>query len=143
MQGLVLPLPQNHIWLVLGFCDAEVCFFSSLKTERIARAVHLALPHLTIVCWRGLALDAAARAFSVGFYASLAKDEPPSVAYDAGRAEMSRRGYREGDPDDYLHPHGHPHLRGPRQRDCTGCIPPVHGEVVLVGGGRTVGGVFA
>ena len=39
---------------------------------------------------------------------------------------------------DHLHPPGHEHLRGgaPRRRDCPGCMPPVHGEVVLLGGGR-------
>jgi len=105
------------------------------KQERIAREIHAAL-NLTIVCWRGKALDAAARAFSCGFYAALAKDEPPAVAFDAGRAQMSLSGFCEGDPDDYLHPAGHEHLRAPRRRDCPGCNPPVHGEVVLVGGGR-------
>ena len=49
---------------------------------------------------------------------------------------MSLCGFCEGDPDDYLHPAGHEHLRAPRRRDCPGCTPPVHGEVVLVGGGR-------
>ena len=86
---------------------------------------------------RGLnRLDAAALAFPMGFYASLAKDEPPAVAFDAGRAQMSLSGFCEGDPDDYLHPVGHEHLRAPRRRECAGCNPPVHGEVVLVGGGR-------
>ena len=51
---------------------------------------------------RGLnRLDAAALAFPMGFYASLAKDEPPAVAFDAGRAQMSLSGFCEGDPDDY------------------------------------------
>ena len=74
--------------------------------------------------------------FSCGFYSALAKDESPAVAFDAGRAQMSLSGFCEGDPDDYLHPAGHEHLRAPRRRDCPGCNPPVHGEVVLVGGGR-------
>ena len=34
----------------------------------------------------------------MGFYASLAKDEPPAVAFDAGRAQMSLSGFCEGDP---------------------------------------------
>ena len=88
------------------------------------------------MCWRGLVLDAAARAFSSGFYAALAREEPAARAFDAGRAELSRRGYKEGDPEDHFHSAGHEHLRGPRRRDCPGCNPPVHGEVVLVGGGR-------
>ena len=115
--------------------ELQCLFLNACKTERIAREIHASL-NLTIVCWRGKALDAAARAFSVGFYASLAKDEPPAVAFDAGRAQMSLSGFCEGDPDDYLHPVGHEHLRAPRRRECAGCNPPVHGEVVLVGGGR-------
>ena len=61
---------------------------------------------------------------------------PAGLTFDAGRAQMSLSGFCEGDPDDYLHPAGHEHLRAPRRRDCPGCNPPVHGEVVLVGGGR-------
>ena len=45
---------------------------NACKSERIAREVHLSLPHLSIVCWRGLAADAAAKAFARGFYAALA-----------------------------------------------------------------------
>lgn len=120
--------------------ELQALFLNACKTERIAREIHRSLPHLCIVCWRGLVLDAAARAFSSGFYAAIAKDEPTHVAFDAGRAEMSRRGFREGDPEDHLHPNGHEHQRIAsrlRPRDCPGCFPPVHGEVVLVrSGGR-------
>ena len=117
-------------------------FLNACNSERIGLEIHRALPHLSIVCWRGLALDAAAKAFSKGFYAALAAGSqvPVATAFRAGRASLQAAGFVEGDPEDYLHPLGHPHrtperTKEPNWRACHGCCPPVHGEVRLVAGG--------
>ena len=85
------------------------------------------------------AATALLQAFSKGFYSALAEGEkvPVATAFDAGRARFLQEGFREGDPEDHLHPPHHPHVypqrkQQPGWRTCTGCCPPVHGEVVLV-----------
>ena len=116
------------VGLVLNACNSEA----------IARRIHEQLPHLAITCWRGLALDQAAKAFSRGFYTAIARGEEGQVsvatAFDAGRALFLQSGYREGDPADYLHSPAHEHRsrRPPNWRECQGCLPPVHGEPILV-----------
>ena len=52
-------------------------------------------PHLAVVCWRGLALNAAANTFSKAFYTALATETNCRVsrAFDAGRAALLRKGY--------------------------------------------------
>jgi len=125
--------------------ELQGIFLNACKSEAIAREIHRALPHLSIVCWRGLALNAAAKAFSRGFYAALAErtQVPVSTAYDAGRARLLQEGFREGDPEDYLHPRHHEHnlpthvRSGPGWASCAGCCPPVHGEVILVTSSQT------
>ena len=55
-------------------------------------------------------------------------------AFDGARASFEASGFRVGDPAAYLHPPRHPHHRIPpiSWRDCFGCVPPVHGECVLM-----------
>ena len=79
------------------------------------------------------------QAFSKGFYSALATGEkvPVATAFDAGRARFLQEGFREGDPEAYLHPRDHPHSckerrQVPGWRECHGCCPPVHGQVILV-----------
>jgi len=59
-----------------------------------------------------------------------------ATAFDAGRAAFLKAGYREGDPDDYLHLPTHEHCTAASRpagwKKCPGCNPPVHGEPVLV-----------
>ena len=43
------------------------------QTDEIGRSLVKALPKLAVVCWETVAEDAAARAFAVGFYASVAE----------------------------------------------------------------------
>ena len=111
---------------------------NACRTEPIANEIHRALPHLSVVCWRSIVHDTAAKVFSKGFYSAIAEKEEGvvsvSTAFDAGRAAFLRAGYREGNPEDYLHPPGHPHTqqRIPGWKQCPGCNPPVHGLPVLV-----------
>ena len=113
-------------------------FLNACRTEELARKIHEELPHLSVVCWRSRTLDAAAKAFSRGFFEAIAAGDEGTVsvgtAFDAGRALFLRAGFKEGDPDDYLHPLNHEHcLRRPQEwRQCSGCNPPVHGEPALV-----------
>uniref|UniRef100_A0A7S3B1C5 Protein kinase domain-containing protein n=1 Tax=Haptolina ericina TaxID=156174 RepID=A0A7S3B1C5_9EUKA len=165
----------HHIWrqptadaLVSLLCPQNApellgILLNACRSERIAREIQSQLPHLSVVCWRGLAADAAAKAFSKGFYTALAEgmQVPITTAFDAGRASLLRAGYKEGDPEDYLHPSSHMH-RNPEwhqrpaevegwermgeldrrrakeavMRACPGCCPPVHGEVILVAAPR-------
>ena len=110
--------------------------------ERIAQQCHESLPHLSIVCWRSRVHDTAAKVFSRGFYNAIASGAEGSVsiatAYDAGRAAFLRAGYCEGNPNEYLHTPGHPHVvkRIAEWRQCPGCNPPVHGQPVLVAKAR-------
>eukprot|EP00966_Prymnesium_polylepis_P326733 7382635-Prymnesium_polylepis.1 len=39
--------------------------------------------------------------------------------------------YKRGDPFDFLHPKGHPHLTGRHDKSRQGCNPPVHGNMVM------------
>jgi hypothetical protein len=107
--------------------------------------VHAALPHLAVVCWRGLVLDHAAKAFSKGFYGALAAgtNVPIAAAVAAGEAKIEAMGFTQGDPEAWFHPRDHPHMgaehraANPSWRQCRHCNPPAHGEVVFVARGRT------
>lgn len=119
-------------------------FLNACKTESLAYALRAELPHLSVVCWRTLAADAAAKAFSRGFYQALARGEGVAIAtaFSAGKAAFLRAGYAEGDPDDYLHSREHAHrtrewrmANRESWRGCIHCNPPVHGMPVLVSGG--------
>ena len=62
---------------------------------------------------------------------------PIRSAFDAGVKRFQLEGYSQGNPEDYLHPIGHPHACAERRlqpnwRSCPGCCPPVHGEMVLL-----------
>ena len=66
-------------------------------------------------------------------------------AFKAGCAAFTAGGYAFGDPNNFLHPSGHPHWRQPEFKTCPHCSPPVQGQVVLLlasGGGveRIYGG---
>ena len=56
-------------------------------------------------------------------------------AFDAGCAEFLDAGFSFGDPFDYLHEPGHPHLKKPEFRTCQSCTPPVHGQVMMLHSG--------
>ena len=111
---------------------------NACQTEELGRSIHASLPHLSIVCWRGRVLDAAAKTFMRGFSTAIASRPEGSTsvatAFEAGRAAFLRARYVEGDVDDYLHRPDHPHRRvHPKEwRLCTGCNPPVHGTPILV-----------
>ena len=122
----------------------QAVFLNACKTERLAHALRAELPHLSVICWRTLAADAAAKTFSRGFYRALAQGEGVAIAtaFSAGKAAFLRAGYAEGDPDDYLHSREHEHCTREwrlTNRDgwkrCIHCNPPVHGIPVLVTGG--------
>ena len=53
-------------------------------------------------------------------------------AFKAGCDTFMKEGFRFGDPEEYFHPPGHPHLYRPEFNSCDGCTPPVHGECVLM-----------
>tara|TARA_B110001452_G_scaffold170726_1_gene142893 strand:- start:174 stop:1445 length:1272 start_codon:yes stop_codon:yes gene_type:complete len=120
--------------VVLNGCD----------TAELGAQIVRALPQLRVICWAGLAEDAAARAFASGLYDALGafaaarKSLEPALvelAYWSGLERFLEDGFRCGDPRAYLHPPGHPHLhlRAPvLDGSCEGCCPPVHGEVVLM-----------
>lgn len=108
-------------------------------TVEMAHHIHQSLPHLSIVCWQGKVHDGAAKVFAGGLFKAIADGAEGATsvatAFDAGRAAFLRAGYREGNPDLYLHPPGHVHLSVNKIRDwrlCPGCNPPVHGEPRLV-----------
>ena len=86
-----------------------------------------------------LAVRGTSPGIMAGVYAALAAGSqvPVATAFRAGRASLQAAGFVEGDPEDYLHPLGHPHrtperTKEPNWRACHGCCPPVHGEVRLV-----------
>lgn len=140
----------------------KVVVLNGCKTETIARRLVAEAPRLSVVCWRTLAEDNAARAFSVGFYASVAsqlearraaihagrsssrwrnrKTRPPrpfsiDEAFESGCEEFRASGFIFGDPEAYFHKEpNHPHLYRPNFQTCEQCTPPVHGQVVLLRG---------
>ena len=125
--------------------ELQIVVLNACKTEGLGQQLRSLLPHLSIVAWRTLALDAAVKCFSRGFYKALASGSGRSVsfAFSAGREAMLSAGFREGDPQDFQHCPSHEHMMPgwrrthPEWRQCSGCCPPVHGEVVLLTGSRT------
>mmetsp|Transcript_4444 Transcript_4444/g.13297 ORF Transcript_4444/g.13297 Transcript_4444/m.13297 type:complete len:403 (+) Transcript_4444:58-1266(+) len=124
--------------------ELTAVFLNACKTEKLAHALRRSLPHLSVVCWRTLAADPAAKAFSRGFYQALSTRDGVAMAtaFDAGRAAFLRDGFVEGDPDDYLHPRSHEHCTKEWRlanretwKSCIHCNPPVHGIPILVSGG--------
>ena len=116
--------------------ELRALLLNACYSEEIGRLVHQQLPHLSVIGWRSQVHDPAAMAFSKGLYSALATGTqvPIERAFEAGRAAFKAAGFREGDPQEYLHPRNHPHLeREWRQKPfserrlCTGCVPPVHG----------------
>ena len=51
------------------------------------------------------------------------------AAFTAGCDKFRQRGFKFGDPEQYLHPPGHPHHLRPDFVNCPHCTPPVHGQV--------------
>lgn len=95
-------------------------------------------PSLQLVCWRSLAEDAAARAFAKGFYSAVGSDLGARIdvdieeAYNTGLDTFEVEGFKYGDPSEYLHAWDHPHIKAPQFHTCLGCMPPVHGQPVLL-----------
>ena len=54
------------------------------------------------------------------------------TAFTAGCESFIRQDFRFGDPEDFFHPPGHPHIYRPDYAGCTSCTPPVHGECLLL-----------
>ncbi len=126
--------------------ELQSVVLNACKTEALGLRLRALLPHLSVIAWRTLALDAAVKAFSRGFYQSLARGNavPFAAAFAAGRASMLAAGFCEGDPEEHRHHPAHEHLAPgwrrahPEWRRCPGCNPPVHGEPVLLTGARTM-----
>jgi len=114
--------------IVLNGCD----------TISLAKSIIARFPTLQVVCWQGLADDAAARAFMSGFYDSVGADLFADVvvdidaAFEQGLDAFKEAGFMLGDPTLYLHEDGHPHVADPQFGECEGCSPPVHGQPALV-----------
>ncbi|KAL1507541.1 hypothetical protein AB1Y20_007163 [Prymnesium parvum] len=138
----------------------QCVMLNGCKTEAIALHLLHTSPKLRIVCWKTLAEDNAARAFSAGFYSSLAaqlererraryewrwwraaSSDRLSIdeAFEAGCDAFRSQGFVFGDPEEHLHPPGHAHHYRPDFINCPHCTPPVHGETLLLGMGE--GGV--
>ena len=61
-------------------------------------------------------------------------------AFKAGCDSFIQQGFRFGDPEEFLHPPGHPHNYRPDYAQCDGCTPPVHGECILL---QSSGGIVS
>ena len=122
----------------------QCVFLNGCETAALGAALVCALPHLAVVCWATLAEDTAARAFAQGFYdaigACLRARAPLDVelAFRAAVNEFRAQGYVLGDPAAYINPPSNPHRWAPHLTGCDGCLPPVHGEALLL---RSRGGV--
>ncbi|KAL3912959.1 MAG: hypothetical protein SGPRY_008154, partial [Prymnesium sp.] len=133
----------------------ECVILSGCKTEEIARKLLAAAPSLTIICWKTLVEDSAARSFTRGVYSSLGrqlqrKNKPTLLqqllrhkddkffgsilehAFHAGCRTFADDNFKIGNPEDFLHLPSHEHKRAPRYDTCEGCSPPVHGEPLLL-----------
>lgn len=122
----------------------EAVFLNGCLTTSLGNDILSAMPWLTVVCWNSITEDQAARSFAVGFVDalgdSLAKQDlrvrerlTIDEAFVAGCLNLLDEGFRLGDPQRYLHPPNHPHAAKPDfSGACFGCLPPVHGDVVLL-----------
>lgn len=68
----------------------------------------------------------------MGTYLRVGSDIDLELAFRAGVEQFLEHDFKIGDPQDYLHPPGHPHNRSPNLQTCSGCVPPVHGEMLLL-----------
>ena len=125
------------------------------KTDAIGRHLLTITDSICVVCWSTLAEDNAARAFALGFYEAvnrmLLQERQASgnwrswarvrgrgrgllieAAFTAGCESFLKQGFKFGDPEDWIHPAGHPHHYRPDFADCQCCSPPVHGECLFL-----------
>ncbi|EOD38728.1 hypothetical protein EMIHUDRAFT_224103 [Emiliania huxleyi CCMP1516] len=169
LRGL-LPLPADGS----AASEAEpLLALSRLACIVLNSCCSLEIGEMLVRALPRVALDTAARAFLVGFMNKMVElDAAPSPvapkclrlylwagagrdassgldlvksAFKAGCAAFTAGGYAFGDPNNFLHPSGHPHWRQPEFKTCPHCSPPVQGQVVLLlasGGGveRIYGG---
>ena len=89
-----------------------------------------------LVCW-ALGVDARAvkslRDEDEGELWGEARHESVFRAFEEGCYAFLSAGFRFGDPKEFLHPPTHPHtFRADLSGECYGCMPPVHGSVVLL-----------
>ena len=116
----------------------EAVFLNGCQTSDLGHQIVSQLPHLKAISWSTLTEDAAARSFALGFYDAVgsyvAAGSKVAIeeAYWAGIDRFREDGFALGDPAAFLHPPGHPHHLVPDFRGCTGCMPPVHGTVILL-----------
>ena len=106
-----LPDPDDFIELLgPASCPHLQCvFLNGCKTVRpLGDAIVAALPHLTVIGWDSITLDAACAAFSLGFYDELgkgcdpqAKGRAPSMldCYRAAERAFLAKGFQRGDPE--------------------------------------------
>ncbi|KAJ1638368.1 hypothetical protein T492DRAFT_224979 [Pavlovales sp. CCMP2436] len=122
----------------------EAVFLNGCLTTQLGNDILSVMPWLTVIAWNSITEDQAARSFAVGLVDalgdSLAKHglrvrERLSIdaAFVSGCLRLLEEGFRMGDPARYLHPPEHAHARRPDfSGKCFGCMPPVHGDVVLL-----------
>ena len=134
-----VPSVDEFVRVLAPAKELECLFLYAGKSDVLARQIQKELPHLTIICWKGFGLNAAAKAFAHGFYGALSQGTqvPIQSAFDAGIMRFQFEGFQTGNPEDFLHPFDHPHSNAERRsqpdwRSCPGCCPPVHGEAVLL-----------
>ncbi|KAL1511449.1 hypothetical protein AB1Y20_006248 [Prymnesium parvum] len=125
----------------------ECVFLNACTSLALARLI-LSSPELsglTVVCWETITEDGAARRFAQGFCDDLGRrlrglngahpDElPVDIAFAAACRAFEQHGHSWGNPADYIHPRDHPHRTALPDKywECTGCVPPVQGIVLLL-----------
>ena len=109
--------------------------------EKLKRAAQRPFGRLWVMLGWELGPFAAEQISGATAHGESAPDSPlrelvdPSLveaAFVEGCRSYVEAGYSFGDPQSWLHPAGHPHLQRPNLRDCCGCIPPVHGQAILL-----------
>ncbi|KAL1495167.1 hypothetical protein AB1Y20_017032 [Prymnesium parvum] len=134
-----LPQPSQFIHLLQADVAPRLqcVFLNGCCTAELGYQIVQEIPELMVICWSTITEDASARVFAQGFYdavgAFIADGDSVQLelAFWAGLERFRKEDYRLGDPEAFLHPPGHPHLRHLPQPNCDGCHPPVHGCVVL------------
>ena len=104
-----LPSPDAFIQLLKACKNLECVYLNGCKTlHPLGAAIQAELPHILIIGWESIAADAAAFAFSKGFYDQLgAAVEQGGIsttpnfmaAYEAGVRAFSDAGFVWGDPE--------------------------------------------
>ena len=102
------PRTSSSCWAPRA-ADLQCVFLNGCKTVRpLGDAIVAALPHLTVIGWDSITLDAACAAFSLGFYDELgkgcdpqAKGRAPSMldCYRAAERAFLAKGFQRGDPE--------------------------------------------